>query len=182
MLLKKLTINHADIEHVKKVFLDSFPENERPMDIDTILAQDEIPFDLIGIYPDEAPDDFVGFFLTVKNDECAYLVYFAISPEKRSGGIGSKAIQALKEQYKDTPLLFSYESIYQESNNAKQREKRRNFYLKNGFYETGWFANLAGTEFILASSVEEFHKDSFLAFLTTMAGGRTIPELYRRDI
>jgi len=181
MILKKLTATHDDYERVEKLFFEAFPENERPVGISDILAQDKIPCDLIGIYPDETPDDFAGFFLTIKNDVCVYLVYFATCPEKRSKGLGSKAIQAFKDYYKDTPILFSYESIYQESDNAEQRERRRKFYLKNGFYETGWFADLAGTEFILASSVEEFDKDSFTTFLSAMAGGMAIPDLYRRD-
>lgn len=185
MILRLLTPDHTDIPKVKKLFEEAFPENERTMSMDDILAHaDELPIDLIGIYPDETPDDFAGFFLTFKSDASVYLVYFATCPEKRSGGIGSKAIGALKEFYGEKPILFSYESVYEESDNAEQRERRRSFYLKNGFFETGWFARMNDTEFILASSKEGTGKEDFEAFLAGMTAGvpgAAAPELYRHD-
>ena len=185
MNLKVLTPDHPDIPAVKALFEEAFPENERTMSMDVILASmDKMPIKLLGIYSDEAPDDFAGFFLTVEGEKCVYLVYLAIRPEKRSGGIGSKAMNAMREYYAGKTLLFSYESIYEESDNAEQRERRRNLYLKLGFHETGWFATLNGTEFILASSDPEVDKDEFLQFLAGMAAGTpgaALPELYRRD-
>jgi hypothetical protein len=101
----------------------------------------------------------------------------------RSTGIGSKAFKAILEYYDDIPFWFSYESTFEESDNAEQRERRRRFYLKNGFYETGWFAKLNGTEFIIASSKKEFDKEAFEKFMSAMAAtsGAALPELYRRD-
>ena len=102
----------------------------------------------------------------------------------RSTGIGSKAFKAVLEYYEDIPFWFSYESTFEESDNAEQRERRRRFYLKNGFYETGWFAKLNGTEFIIASSKKEFDKEAFEKFMGAMfasTSGAALPELYRRD-
>lgn len=185
MILKKLTPDHPDIPELKEIFEEAFPVNERPIGMDDLLANfDKVPGELLGIYPDETPDEFAGFFLTIMFETYAYLIYFATSQKKRSCGIGSKAIQAYKDYYSDRIIVFSYESIYEESDNAEQRERRRNFYLKNGFFETGWFAKANGTEFILASSKEEIDKDAFVTFLTGMSAGvenATVPELYRRD-
>ena len=102
----------------------------------------------------------------------------------RSSGIGSKAFKAIVDHYGDTPFWFSYESPFEESDNAEQRERRRRFYLKNGFHETGWFTKMNGTEFIIACSKEEFDKDAFEAFVGAMIAGTSgaaVPELYRRD-
>lgn len=185
MNLRLLTPEHPDIPAVKALFEEAFPENERTISMDTILASmDKLPVKILGVYPDEAPDEFAGFFLTAEGDSCVYLTYLAISPEKRSGGIGSKAMNAVREYYAGKKLLFSYESIYQESDNAEQRARRRKLYLKLGFYETGWFANINGTEFILASSEPEVDKDEFLQFFAGMIAGvpnAKLPELYRRD-
>lgn len=185
MILRTLTPDHPDIPAVKKLFEEAFPVNERSMDMDEILAHaEQLPIRLLGIYPEEAPEDFAGFFLTVEGGDFVYLTYLAICPEKRSGGIGSKAMNAVREYYKDQTLLFSYESIYEKSNNPEQRERRRNLYLRLGFHETGWFSVMNGTEFIIASSKEEFDKDAFLEFMGAMSAGTTgaaVPELYRRD-
>ena len=182
MILKKLTPDHHDIPAVKKLFVEAFPERERVMEMDDILAMsDQLPIELLGIYPDETPDIFAGFFLMLKKEASLYLVFFATCPERRSTGIGSKAINALREYYASKPILFSYESIYEESDNAEQRERRRNFYLKNGFYETGWFAKMNDTEFILASSSEKTGKADFEQFLTGLVPGAVAPEIYKRD-
>ena len=185
MILKKLTADHPDVPALKKLYVEAFPESERPISMDDIIAYlDQIPCDLLGVYTDEAPDKFVGFFFGIDGGTAVYGVYYATSPELRSTGIGSKAFKAVLEYYGDKPFWFSYESTFEESANAEQRERRRKFYLKNGFYETGWFTTLNGTEFIIASSKEEFDKEAFEAFMTAMAKnttGAAVPELYRRD-
>lgn len=183
MIFKELTPNHPDIPAVKKLFEESFPENERTMSMDVILANLKLmPIKLLGIYPEETPDTFAGFFLTAEGETSVYLTYLAIRPEQRSSGIGGKAMSAIREYYKSKTLLFSYESPFEESDNAEQRERRRKFHLRNGFYETGWFVKLNGTEFIIACSTEDFDKDEFLSFMAgMMPAGAPIPELYRRD-
>ena len=63
MILKKITANHPDIPALKKLYEEAFPENERPLSMDTILSfMDQIPCDLLGVYPEETPDEFSGFF------------------------------------------------------------------------------------------------------------------------
>ena len=184
MILRKLTSEHPDIPAVRKLYEGAFPERERIIGMDDILKlSDQFPIELLGIYPDETPETFAGFFVLLNTEGFAYLVYFATCPEMRSTGIGSKAIKSLVEYLGDKTLLFSYESIYEESDNAEQRIRRRNFYLKNGFYETGWFTKMNGTEFILASSKEETDKsviESCLGIATSANPDAPKPELYRK--
>ena len=183
MILKNITPDHPDVPALKKLFVEAFPENERTMSMDDILANlDQMPCDLLGIYTDENPDEFAGFFFGVRGETGIYGIYLATRPELRSTGIGSKAFKAVLEYYGDTPFWFSYESTFEESDNAEQRERRRKFYLKNGFYETGWFGKLNGTEFILASSREEFDKEAFDKLMAFIAEGigAPAPVFYRR--
>ena len=186
MILKQLKPDHPDIPAVKQLFEEAFPENERTVSMDVIVAHlNQLPCDLIGIYPDETPDTFAGFFLGLRGEACVYGVYLATRPELRSTGIGGKAFKAIVESYGDMPFWFSYESPFEENDNAEQRERRRNFYLRNGFHETGWFTKLNGTEFIIACSKEEFDKEAFEKFMASMAAGipnpQALPQLYRRD-
>ncbi len=185
MKLNVLTPEHPDIPAVKALYEQAFPANERGMSMDAIVANmDKMPIRLFGIYTDEAEKDFAGFLLAIEGEKFVYLVFLAILPEKRSGGLGSQVLNAMREYYAGTPLVFSYESIYEESDNAEQRERRRNLYLKLGFHETGWFAKLNGTEFIIASSEPEIDADVFMQYMRAMAAGNPdakIPELYRRD-
>jgi len=75
MILRTLTPDHQDIPAVKALFEEAFPENERSMDMDDILAHaEQLPIRLLGIYPEETPDDFVGFFLTVEGRPFVYQI------------------------------------------------------------------------------------------------------------
>ena len=103
--LKQLTTNHPDYPQVVKLYEEAFPENERVMDMPTLLSG--FPVTLLGIYPEE--ELFAGFFLVFDDGTLLYLLFFATCPQMRSGGIGSKAMQALVEKYRGRQLMFCYE-------------------------------------------------------------------------
>ena len=189
MILKKLSVDHPDFPAVEKLYEASFPKEERHGTMTQLVeASEQLPGDsameVLGIYLDEDSDDFAGFFTTADCGTFSFVLFFATLPEKRSNGIGSKAIKVLVEHCGDRPLVLTYESIYQESDNAEQRRRRHSFYVKNDFYETGWFTEEAGTEFIVASSWKEFDAEAFKAVVDAVsAGAPGAPEtkLYRRD-
>lgn len=172
--LKQLSAEHPDFPKVEKLYETAFPVNERVEDIPALLSN--FPVKLLGIYPSETPDQFAGFFLVFDDGKFLYLGYFAICPEMRSGGIGGKAMQALVELYRGRQLMFSYESVRQPSDNAEQRERRRSFYLRNGFHESPWYAKLGDTEFVLCSSEEPADIEAFKSFLRQYA--HIEPEFY----
>ncbi len=186
MILKKISADHPDYSKVKNLYETAFPIDERPMSMDEIMAITEtMSAEVLGIYPDDAADDFSGFFVIFDAGDFVYLNFFATSPEKRSSGIGSKAIKALIVYCNEKPLLFDYESPFEASDNTEQRERRRSFYLKNGFNETGWFLNFNDTEFIITSSKENFDKAVIEQFAEIIAANfpdaAVKPELYSRD-
>jgi GNAT superfamily N-acetyltransferase len=168
MILKKLNVDHPDFPAVEKLYESSFPIEERHSTMAQLVeASEQLPGDssleVLGIYLDEDPDNFVGFFTTADCGAFSFLLFFATLPEKRSGGIGSKAIKVLVDRCGDKPLVITYESIYQKSDNDEQRQRRHAFYVKNDFYETGWFTEEASIEFIVASSQKEFDVEAFKA-------------------
>ncbi|MDO4537289.1 MAG: hypothetical protein Q4B54_03935 [Coriobacteriales bacterium] len=96
-------------------------------------------------------------------------------------------MQALKERYGDKAIVFDYESVFEECDNMAQRERRRAFYLRNGYLETGWFVRANGVELIVASSKEDFDINDYVAMLEEWAKdapdsaeGVEMPEIYRR--
>ena len=182
MNLKKLTPNHADIPLLNELYLEAFPPNERLLSMEEILGSlDKAPIDILGIYPEEAPEKFAGFFLSLVHEKFVYLMFFATCAEMRSTGIGSRAIKAFAEFYKGKAIIFSYESVFEESDNLEQRKRRRAFYLRNGFYETGWFGRLDNTEFILACSEEKLDEAIFDELQANALLSSCNLEVYRRD-
>ena len=84
----------------------------------------------------------------------------------------------------DKPLVITYESIYQPSDNDEQRRRRHAFYVKNDFYETGWFTEEAGIEFIVASSQKEFDIEAYKAVADAISASMPdapATKLFKRD-
>lgn len=89
---------------------------------------------------------FSGFALTMNESDLVLLDYFAISDKKRGGGLGGKALQALRDIYSDKRFFLEIESVYMEADNLEERLRRKHFYLKNGMTEMKVMAQVWGTE------------------------------------
>lgn len=91
--------------------------------------------------------EFVGLAVDIFSEEAAILDYFAIVPEKRGGGCGSRAVQALVKRRAGTKYIFEIERPDETAENAVERARRKAFYLRNGLKETGLYARVYGTNF-----------------------------------
>ena len=82
MILKKISADHPDYSKVKNLYETAFSIDERPMSMDEIMAITEtMSAEVLGIYPDDAADDFSGFFVIFDAGDFVYLNFFATSPE-----------------------------------------------------------------------------------------------------
>ena len=170
MELRKIGRGNPDFYAMLRIYEEAFPECERNWTEGDMLTAPETPSErvsteILGIYLDEAPDELVGFFLTLVSDTAVYIYYFAIRHDFRSKGIGAKALKAIMERYGEKTLILDYESIYQESDNPEQRKSRHAFYMRNGFHETDYLAEQDGVELIIACSSKDFRKEDYELFM-----------------
>lgn len=93
--------------------------------------------------------EFVGLAVDIFSPEAAILDYFAIVPKKRSGGYGSRAVQMLVKRRQGQIYIFEIERPNPAAENARDRERRKAFYLRNGLEETFLYAKVYGTDFEL---------------------------------
>ncbi len=82
---------------------------------------------------------FVGFMVVKIYKEMTYLFFLAIDKNCRGKGYGSQAIETLKTIYPNKTHVVDFEMIDEKASNYYQRIIRKNFYLRNGFKETGLF-------------------------------------------
>lgn len=114
------------------LYLGSFPESERA------------PLDSLHEFADSGragyyalmDDDFRGLAYVVPGDELVFLLYLAVSPSSRGMGYGSAALDAVKGICGGRRLFLNVEPVG-EGDNLRQRERRRDFYIANGFTEHG---------------------------------------------
>lgn len=180
MSLRKISKDSPDKEILERINNSSFAE-EQTTSIDDLFASDKGDLDILGIYH---MDKLVGFFSVRRYKSLAYLGYFAIAPEHRCKGHGSRAFNLLKDYYCDKQIVIEIESIHEECDNMENRIRRRNFYLNNGMVSTGWYLYYDDVELEVICSDKDFRKDEF-AEITEQIHSLYydfVPELYRKNI
>lgn len=118
-----------DLEYkdkLEELYLSAFPKEERfPFWILEECSKEDNS-DLYAIIDD---DRFIGMCYIVNCEGAYYLMYLAVQEELRNKKYGSKILEDLKEKYKT--LFLSIDEPTDEIS-----IKRKNFYLRNGFYDT----------------------------------------------
>lgn len=123
---------------------------------------------------------FVGFMALWTWKDMTHLFYLAVREDLRSRGYGSRCLRALRALHGDRKLVVDFEMPDGKAPNNAQRLRRRAFYLRNGFLETGLFYSWAGVDFEIVSTSPEFSGDDFMAMTRTLGGDGYRPRFFGR--
>lgn len=125
----------TDFANIKKIYFEAFPKSERK------------PFGMIKrAYAKGRYDVFVlradagtlrGFAVTFSSGDIVLVDYLAVSSESRGTGAGSALLTHLADAYAGKRLMLLIEFLDPYAENIEQRMKRKKFYLKNAYKETG---------------------------------------------
>ena len=123
---------------VKALYESAFPANERiPI---KHLLDDKIKREFWAFFNKDngenaAAPKFCGFSNSISHGDITNIVYFAVVPELRCHGYGSQILQVIREQHPDTRIVVDIE-VEEDSKDTKElerRNRRRDFYQRNGF-------------------------------------------------
>ena len=134
------------LPQVKVLYESAFPANERiPI---KHLLDNKIKREFWAFFDKEDGENhaevgkeiaaapmFCGFSNSITHGSITNIVYFAVAPELRSRGYGSKILQAIRRQHPDTRIVVDIE-VEEDSKDAEElerRNRRREFYQRNGF-------------------------------------------------
>ena len=121
--------------------MDAFPDEER---LDTeLLAQlsEQGHLELLGISDN---GNYIGFTVIFHSERSVYVFFLAIDPAWRSHGYGAAVLDELRKRYAGRQLVLDIEPLDSAAPNYEQRLRRKNFYLRNGFRESGCFFKYCG--------------------------------------
>ena len=151
---------------IEKLYLESFPKEERfPFWIlDECSKEDNS--DLLAVLDN---DKFIGMCYLVNCNNAYYLMYLAVEPELRNQNYGSRILADLKEKYKT--LFLSVDEPIDELS-----IRRKNFYLRNGFYDTNKYYEDTGVNYeVLCTNPEyEITNDNMLMRYTNMTSNHEL--------
>ena len=160
------TNNQEYKDRIEKLYLESFPEDERFPFWILEESSKEDNSDLLAILDE---DKLIGMCYLVNCNEAYYLMYLAVEPELRKQNYGSKILQDLKDKYK-TLFLSIDEPI------DKLSIRRKNFYLRNGFHDTNKYYEDTGVNYeVLCTNPEyEITNDNMLMRYTNMTSNNEL--------
>lgn len=129
MILRKISLdNKSDLEFVEKLYIESFPPNERRSVLKMHHLIDENDLFDVFVLVDANIDARVGFISLWTFGSFIYIEHFAISPEQRGGGYGAQSINMLINNT-SLPMLAEIEM----PSSSEFAARRLNFYKKLGF-------------------------------------------------
>ena len=132
MIEKQITAANAD-KQIKQLYETAFPKDEQiPWD-DLMRLVEEMPLDFTAYYDGE---EFIGFTIVYPRKSFNWYWYFAVREELRGKGYGQQILSQLTERYKGQTCVLDMESPTQVCDNLVQRQRRHQFYLRNGFRDT----------------------------------------------
>ena len=147
MTTKQITAANVN-EQIKRLYQTAFPEDEQIPWEDLVRLIGEMHLDFTAYYEGE---DFIGFTIVFPHEPFNWYWYFAVLPELRGNGKGQEILTTLIEKYKGKTCVLDMESPRQECDNKAQRERRHEFYLRNGFRDTNLYKKFDVVEMTNAS-------------------------------
>ena len=115
-------------------------------------------FDFLALMDGDA---FVGFMVVQTHNNLSYLFFLAIDSSCRAKGYGSRAVETLLSLYPAKKQVVDFEMQDKAASNNEQRMKRRQFYLKNGYKETGLFLAYRGVDYEVFCMDNDFEPQEF---------------------
>ncbi|MCD8297623.1 MAG: GNAT family N-acetyltransferase [Prevotella sp.] len=160
----KITANNIDNQEVRQLYESAFPDEEKIPYKDLKMLLKTMPLDFTVWYD---KGTFIGLTIVYKREAAVnWFWYFAVGERLRGKGYGSKILRLISERYARQSLIIDIESPRQQSENIEQRQRRYEFYLRNGFHDTGVGRTFRGITYtILASGNATFTTQDYDAIL-----------------
>lgn len=170
--------NRIDYHRLKKLYHQSFPIEER------------VPFWLLSNKTKRAENnwqllyadaEFLGLVYTACYEDIVFIWYFSLLPDKQGAGYGSAILQMLYQQYEGKRLILNIEIDDPKSANNEERKRRKQFYLRNGYEECGFYTKEAGVIFEMLSSGGSVTYEEYQALLSNYFG-RVLCTLFLKKV
>ncbi len=124
-------------------------------------------------------DLFVGFMTVMTYRSLAYLFFLAIDEAQRSRGYGAKAIELLRALYPDRQQVVDMEMPDEHAENRSQRERRRRFYMRNGYRATGQYLSYLGVNYEVLCADDKFDFSAFRELMKQIKIDGFAPDYFR---
>ena len=164
---KEITRSLKEYRDVVEVMKTAFPEEEQTSV--WLLRLFGLRKDMhFRAYYDER--QFVGFSFVAATKAMAFILYIAVRPDLQSKGYGSRIAEAIQKDNASRELSLNMESLDPAAENNGQRLRRYQFYLKNGFHDTGYRLLYRKVNYMIMSKPDNFHLAEYKKAMGRLGG------------
>lgn len=142
--MERVTRKSGGFRQIRALYHTAFPREERVPFPVLMACSRSRTVDFWAFYTEGR---FCGLAYLVKGGALVALMYLAVVPPLRSKGYGGRILSDLCAHYAGQTVALDIEQILPEAENAQQRRRRRAFYLKNGFYSSGYGHSIRGVAY-----------------------------------
>lgn len=160
LTIRKVTPTTENINEIKRLYKDSFPQNER-RNFDNLMTMGNGKSEIIALYDG---DIFCGFVSLLNGNVISHIIYFAIEEELRGHGYGSDALKVIHEYQSGRRVIVDIEQETETAPNNEQRRRRKQFYFRNGYAETEIKYNWRNEDYEILSFGGNVTEEEFEAF------------------
>ena len=174
MQLRTQRVKRNNID-IKRIYFEAFPKRER-MPFPMMVAMSQLwNTQFFGFYDGDIP---CGFIYYAFNRKIVFVMFFAVDKCLRSMGYGSSILQQIEKMYPDKKIIISIEPCDNSAPDIELREKRKSFYIQNGYEETGYMMKLSGVAQEIIIKNGEFIKRELRLFFAFYSFGSMYPKIW----
>mgnify|MGYP004619895653 CR=1 FL=1 len=167
MRLVKAGTGSPYLDMIGRTNLEAFPPEEQlPVEVQADMC-DKGELDLWALCEG---DSYRGFTSVYKGERSVYVFFLAIDSSCRAVGCGTGALKLIRGAYPGRQVVLDIEPLDPQVKNAAQRVRRKGFYLRNAFHESGWLFKYCGMSFeVLWSGGGSFDRDAYWSLIQDIA-------------
>lgn len=163
---------------VKRIYMQAFPKEER-MPFSLMLGMSLLWNTQFMAFYDG--DILCGLIYMATIGKTSFIMFFAVDEKLRCKGYGGRILAKVQELYPKNKIIISIEPCNVEAENKQLRLRRKNFYKRNGYSETGYFMKLAGMEQEILVKNGVFQKSQFRLFFMLYSNLTMYPKIWLVD-
>ncbi len=163
---------------IKEIYTASFLKEDRmPFWLMLALAKTKST-DFLAFYDG---DTLCGFVYLAAVKDLAFVMFFAVDETLRSKGYGEKILEQVQSIHPDRKIIISIERCDEPAEDREQRLRRKRFYLRNGYAETGYFLEMGNKAQEIFIKNGTFQPKEFFLFFLKYSNGTVRPKIWRNE-
>lgn len=164
-------------KEVKEMYHSSFSKEDRMPFALMVLMSYLWNTEFLAFYDDE----LCGFVYMATISKQTFVMFIAVKENLQSKGYGSRMLEIIQKMHAHNKIIISIEPYDENAKDIENRVKRKLFYLRNGYFETGYLMKLGvkKQEILIKNGV--FDKLRFQLFFMIYSSCMVIPKIWKID-